>query len=39
MGMTVAYMAERGVPKRRTQGIEVVGVRTLDSLFRQLFPS
>ena len=39
MGMTVAYMAERGVPKRRTQGIEVVGVRTLDSLFRQLFPA
>jgi len=39
MGMTTAYMAERGVPKRGTKGIEVVGVRTLDSLFSRLFQS
>jgi len=37
MGMTSAYMAERGIPKRGTRGIEVVGIRTINDLFRQLF--
>jgi DNA repair protein RadA/Sms len=37
MGMTTAYMAERGIPKRGVRGIEVVGVRTINDLFRQLF--
>jgi DNA repair protein RadA/Sms len=37
MGMTTAYMAERGIPKRGTRGLEIVGVRTVTDLFRQLF--
>ena len=37
MGMTTAYMAERGVPARATRGLKVVGVRTVNDLFRQLF--
>ncbi len=37
MGMTTAYMAERGIPKRSARGIDVVGVRTINDLFRQLF--
>jgi len=37
MGMTTAYMAERGIPKRGPRGIEVIGVRTVGDLFRQLF--
>ena len=37
MGMTVAYMAERGIPKRGSRGLEVVGVRTINDLFRHLF--
>jgi hypothetical protein len=37
MGMTTAYMAERGIPKRVASGIEIVGVRTVNDLFRQLF--
>ncbi|MDQ6770089.1 MAG: DNA repair protein RadA, partial [Gemmatimonadota bacterium] len=37
MGMTTAYMAQRGIPKRGPRGIEVVGVRTINDLFRQLF--
>ena len=37
MGMTTAYMAERGIPKRGPRGIEIVGVRTINDLFRQLF--
>jgi DNA repair protein RadA/Sms len=37
MGMTVAYMSERGIPKRPARGIEIVGVRTINDLFRQLF--
>src|SRR2546423_2743146 len=37
MGMTTAYMAERGIPKRGARGIEVVGIRTINDLFRQLF--
>ncbi|HEX6627539.1 MAG TPA: DNA repair protein RadA, partial [Gemmatimonadaceae bacterium] len=37
MGMTTAYLAERGVPKRATRGIEIVGVRTINDVFRHLF--
>jgi DNA repair protein RadA/Sms len=37
MGMTVAYMSERGIPKRPARGIEIIGVRTINDLFRQLF--
>ena len=37
MGMTTAYMAERGIPKRGPRGLEIVGVRTINDLFRQLF--
>src|SRR5450830_580240 len=37
MGMTTAYMAERGIPKRGPRGLEIIGVRTVNDLFRQLF--
>jgi DNA repair protein RadA/Sms len=37
MGISTAYMAERGIPKKAARGIEVVGVRTVSDLFRQLF--
>jgi DNA repair protein RadA/Sms len=37
MGMSVAYLAERGVPKRVTPGIRVVGVRTVRELFERVF--
>jgi DNA repair protein RadA/Sms len=37
MGMTRAYMAERGVPKRATRDIQTVGVRTVADLFERLF--
>jgi DNA repair protein RadA/Sms len=37
MGMTKAYLAERGIPKRPTRGIEIIGVRTISDVFRHLF--
>jgi DNA repair protein RadA/Sms len=37
MGMTVAYMAERGVPRRAPAGIKAIGVRTITDLFDRLF--
>jgi len=37
MGISTAYMAERGIPKKAARGIEVVAVRTVGDLFRQLF--
>ena len=37
MGMTVAYVAERGVPKRSPAGIRAVGVRTVRELFERVF--
>ncbi|GLC27286.1 DNA repair protein RadA [Roseisolibacter agri] len=37
MGMTVAYVAERGVPKRPPAGIRAVGVRTVRDLFERVF--
>ena len=32
-----AHLAERGVPKRVTRDIEVVGVRTIADLFQRVF--
>ena len=37
MGMTTAFMAERGVPKRAPKDIRVIGVRTIHELFQRLF--
>jgi DNA repair protein RadA/Sms len=37
MGMTRAYMAERGVPKRAPREIQAVGVRTVGEMFQRLF--
>jgi DNA repair protein RadA/Sms len=37
MGMTVAYVAERGVPRRPPAGIRAVGVRTVRELFERVF--
>jgi DNA repair protein RadA/Sms len=37
MGMTRAYVAERSVPKRASDEIGVVGVRTIVELFGRLF--
>jgi DNA repair protein RadA/Sms len=37
MGMSVAYVAERGVPKRGTRDIRAVGVRTVRELFERVF--
>lgn len=37
MGMTVAYVGERSVPKRAPKNIRVVGVKDIGTLFRTLF--
>jgi DNA repair protein RadA/Sms len=37
MGMTRAYLAERGVPSRATKGIQAIGVRTVRDLFERVF--
>jgi DNA repair protein RadA/Sms len=37
LGMRRIYLAERGVPKRNSRDIEVVGVRTIGDLFRLVF--
>ncbi|HEY2065669.1 MAG TPA: DNA repair protein RadA [Gemmatimonadaceae bacterium] len=37
MGMTTAYLAERGVPKRIPSGLNAVGVRTIGDLFERVF--
>ena len=37
MGMRRAFLAERGVPRRGTRDIEVIGVRTVSELFERLF--
>ena len=37
MGMKVAYMAERGVPKRAPREIRAVGVRSVRELFERIF--
>src|SRR5215217_1588291 len=38
MGMSTAYVSERGVPRRTPPGIRAIGVRTIADLFRALFP-
>jgi DNA repair protein RadA/Sms len=37
LGMRRIYLAERGIPKRVTRDIEVIGVRTISDLFRRAF--
>jgi DNA repair protein RadA/Sms len=37
MGMTTAYLSERGVPRRSAPGIRAVGIRTVGDLFGSLF--
>ncbi len=37
LGMQRIYLAERGVPKRVTREIEVVGVKTIGDLFQRVF--
>jgi DNA repair protein RadA/Sms len=37
MGMRRAFLAERGVPRRGTRDIEVIGVRSVGELFERLF--
>jgi DNA repair protein RadA/Sms len=37
MGMRTVYLAERGVPKRGSRDVELVGVRTIQDLLRGLF--
>jgi len=37
MGMTTAYMSERGIPSRLPKGIRPTGVRTIGDLFSKLF--
>jgi DNA repair protein RadA/Sms len=37
MGMTTAYLSERGIPRRAVQGIRTVGMRTVSDVFAALF--
>jgi len=37
MGMRVAYVAERGVPKRRPSALQIEGVGNLHAMFARLF--
>jgi DNA repair protein RadA/Sms len=37
MGMTTAFLSDRGVPRRTAAGIRAVGVRTVGDLFGSLF--
>ena len=37
MGLSRVYVAERGIPKRASRDIEIVGVRTIQDLLRRLF--
>ena len=37
MGTRVAYLAERGVPRRVPDGMQAVGLRTVRELFERLF--
>lgn len=37
LGMSRAYVAERGVPRRSPRDIQVVGVRTVSELFERIF--
>jgi DNA repair protein RadA/Sms len=37
MGMKRVYLSDRGVPKRASREIQVVGVPTITELFQRLF--
>jgi len=37
MGMRRVYLAERGAPRRTPKGLEVMGLRTIPELLRQVF--
>jgi DNA repair protein RadA/Sms len=37
MGMKRVFLAERGVPKRASRDVELIGVRTIQDLLRRLF--
>lgn len=37
MGMTTAFLSERGLPKRVTRDMKVVGIRTVSDLFQREF--
>jgi DNA repair protein RadA/Sms len=37
MGMTTAFLSDRGVPRRAAAGIRAVGIRTVGDLFGSLF--
>jgi DNA repair protein RadA/Sms len=37
MGMKRVYLAERGVPRRISRDVELIGVRTIRELFQRLF--
>src|SRR5690242_15977515 len=37
MGLERVYLAERGVPRRGVRDVEIVGVRTINDVFRHLF--
>ena len=37
LGMQRIYLAERGVPKRVTREIDVIGVKTIGDLFQRVF--
>ena len=37
MGLRQVYVAERGVPKRFSRDVELIGVRTIQDLLRRLF--
>ena len=37
MGMTRAFVSERSIPKRKTAGLTVLGVKTLPDLFQRIF--
>jgi DNA repair protein RadA/Sms len=37
LGMRRVFLAERGVPKRASRDVELIGVRTLNDLMRRLF--
>jgi DNA repair protein RadA/Sms len=37
MGMTRVFLSDRGVPRRTTRDVTIVGVRTIGELFQRLF--
>jgi hypothetical protein len=37
MGLRRVYVGERGVPKRLSRDVELIGVRTIQDLLRRLF--